>query len=372
MDQTHKSSPRDVFMHLLVTVALYVSAVSFLTLLFQFINVWFPDDQLFRSGSNSSVRWAIAWLVIVYPILVWLSRFLHKDMLRNPWKAELRIRKWLMYLTLSVASGLIAGDLVALIFNFLEGGLTAQFLFKVLAVLIVGVGVFWYYLYRVRSGAKVFTQSGKSFVWATTIAVIAVLIGGFIVAGSPFQERALKIDRERVSDLSYIQGEIINFWQNKDRLPENINELRDDISGFIPPVDPETKEEYTYSVKGALIFELCATFTSSSDESSVNAERNIRYDLYPPGSIGGTWEHPEEFKLLKENKWSELEFEIHLMIEHPEFHVGDWFDAGAKRVVVHVETISDLEIITDVADKHDGEVLISFSPEIPAENFSLY
>lgn len=38
-----KVSPKDVFLNILSILTLYISAGSFLTLLFQYINIFFPD-----------------------------------------------------------------------------------------------------------------------------------------------------------------------------------------------------------------------------------------------------------------------------------------------------------------------------------------
>ena len=52
-----KSTPKDVFMHLLAIVALYASVISFIALLWQYVNVWFPDSlNFYYPGILSSIR----------------------------------------------------------------------------------------------------------------------------------------------------------------------------------------------------------------------------------------------------------------------------------------------------------------------------
>ncbi len=41
--------------------------------------------------------------------------------------------------------------------------------------------------------------------------------------------------------------------------------------------------------------------------------------------------------------WSELSFEIDLMVSDPETVIDDWVRAGASRVIVHIESISDMD-----------------------------
>lgn len=152
----NKTSPKDVFLHLLMTSALYTSAGSFLVLIFQYINILLPDLLLEQGGRYAltsyyqSIRWALASLVVVFPVYVLTSWFLNKDYSRNPSKRNLRIRKWLLYFTLFAAALIVIGDLVTLVYNFLQGELTLRFILKVLAVGFVSGSVFGYYFVDIR------------------------------------------------------------------------------------------------------------------------------------------------------------------------------------------------------------------------------
>lgn len=149
-----KTSPKDVFLHILSIVALYVSAGAFLALLFQYVNIFFPDPLAYyydATSSYSAVRWAIATLIVVSPAYIWSVWFLNKIYLSNPQKRNLQIRKWLIYFTLFVAALILMGDVVALIYNFLNGDLTVRFLLKVLSVLFVSSSVFNFYFWDIRN-----------------------------------------------------------------------------------------------------------------------------------------------------------------------------------------------------------------------------
>ena len=149
-EKDNKVSPKDVFTHLLAIVALYASAVSFLVLVFQTVNIWFPDilteaGYYARLGANNAIRWSIASLVIVFPVYVMTMRYLGKSYEENPSKRNLRVRKWLMYFTVFIAALVIMGDLVTLINNLLNGELTVRFGLKVGTVLFVAGSIFYYY-----------------------------------------------------------------------------------------------------------------------------------------------------------------------------------------------------------------------------------
>jgi hypothetical protein len=292
MNSTIKTTPRDVFMHLLAMVALYVSAGSFIRLLFEYINAYFPDPLHYYSEPGSGMRWAIATLIIVFPVYVWVSRFLNRDIAAHPEKADILIRKWLVYLTLFVAALLIIGDLVALIFNFLDGELTARFLFKVLSILAVAVTVFWYYRYDLKRGPKEFSSRVKLFVYAVSGVVAIAIIAGFFVAGTPFKQRLVRFDSQKVQHLSDIQLRIVNYWQDKDRLPASLDDLRDSITGFVPPNDPQSGEPYGYRATGPLSFDLCAVFNLTSREAMIGRSSAERLAVpEPAGIIGETWDH---------------------------------------------------------------------------------
>lgn len=133
----------------------------------------------------------------------------------------------------------------------------------------------------------------KYFVYIVIVVVAAAVVAGFFVVGSPREGRLQRFDERRVQDLQQLQGEIIHYWQSKGRLPASPADLRDDIAGFVPPVDPKTGASYGYTVRGELGFSLCATFA----RPSINIQEKNRQTLpkapYPAvyGEPGQNWEH---------------------------------------------------------------------------------
>src|SRR6185503_19530473 len=95
-----KSTPKDVFYHLLSIVTLYMSAVSFITLLFQLIGQWFPDPLSYAYGVDESIRWSASILIVSFPVYILMMWLIGKDLAADPSRRELRVRKWLGYLTL--------------------------------------------------------------------------------------------------------------------------------------------------------------------------------------------------------------------------------------------------------------------------------
>lgn len=257
-----KTTPKDFFVFIGSMVALYASAVSLLNLLFEIINASFPDALNFNYDNFSSgMRWSIATLVIVFPLYIFLSWFTSKDIIINPQKRNLWVRKWFTYLTLFVAGVAIITDLVMLINTFLGGEITTRFALKVLSVFIVAGISFAYYLYDLKKRADQKTGKIKLLAWAVSFGVLASIVGGFFIMGSPMTLRMKRFDERRVSDLQNIQYQIVNFYQRKGELPENIEDIKDSLAGFGNiPNDPETNLPYEYKKTGKLGFELCAIF----------------------------------------------------------------------------------------------------------------
>ena len=271
MDTLKKTGPKDVFGHLLVIIGLYVSVVSFGALLFSLINIYIPDVLQYEHGrfAAQSLKWPLAILVIVFPLYVWLTIYLQRDLERNPEKKELKTRRWLLYFTLFTTAVVIIGDLVTLTFRFLNGDLTLQFILKVCAILAIAGSVFTYYVWNIVRGVPASSHAGmKWFVRGILLLGALLIVFGFFVAGSPVAERMKRFDEQRIQSLQTIQYEIVNFWQTKEQLPPTLDDLRDDISGFILPRDPETGEPYGYTITGSNEFTLCAVFKTVNKENT--------------------------------------------------------------------------------------------------------
>lgn len=288
--QRPRTTPKDFFLNLGVIAALYVSVVSVINLLFEVINRSFPDPlQMYVDPYSSAIRWTIASLFIIFPLYILFSWILNRDMVRNPEKRDLSVRKWLIFLTLFVAGVVIAVDLIVLINTFLGGEITTRFILKVVTVLAVVGAIFGYYLSDIHG--KLTSGMGRTyFAWGSGIFVIASIVIGFIVMGSPTTQRLLRLDETRINHLSQIQSQIVNYWQQKEKLPGTLDDLKDPISGFVPPVDPVTGASYEYASTGKLSFDLCATFDLASLEGGASVPKEVYYNGY--GNVmNENWQH---------------------------------------------------------------------------------
>jgi len=141
---------REAFVYLVLFSTLYWSAYHLGSLLFDIINVTFPDPASDASRQmpyvRNSMRWSISSLVVAFPVFLYMSWLVGRDIAADPNKRHSRVRRWLTYMTLFFASGIIIGDVITLLYNLLGGEITIRFLLKALVVAFIAGTVFWYYL----------------------------------------------------------------------------------------------------------------------------------------------------------------------------------------------------------------------------------
>ncbi len=294
-----KVTPKDFFLWVGAMASLYMSVVSLIILFFEYINYLFPDPlertYYYSDPYSGSIRFAMASLIVVVPLYLFLTRVLNQDVRRSPEKKDLWIRRWGIFLTLFVAGITLVIDLITLINTFLEGELTTRFALKVIAVFVVVGAGFLYYLLDLRGVWEKKETLSKSIGLSVAFIVVASVVSGFLIIGSPTTQRLYRADDQRVADLQSIQWQIVNFWQQKETLPQQLGELEDSISGFVVPIDPEIKNGYVYRVTAPAAFELCATFNKESRGKTAGSAVSMPY----PVMEGENWIHGQGEQCFK-------------------------------------------------------------------------
>jgi hypothetical protein len=149
-------SARDAFLYLLLFGTLYVCAYQLGSLLFSLINLGLPNpvNQYETAAAERSIRWATATLIVAFPVFLWVSLKLQREIAADPNRRHSAVRRWLTYITLLVAAGVIVGDSVTLVYNLLSGDLTLRFVLKVLVVAGITGTIFGYYLQSARGDSE--------------------------------------------------------------------------------------------------------------------------------------------------------------------------------------------------------------------------
>ncbi len=308
-------TPKFFFASMGVIITLITSVSSLLVLLFETLDHKFPDalNSVYQYGYNSydfnNIRGALATMIIVFPVFLILSFFWRKICKGELGRIDTIMRKWMIYLILFLASIVVIVDLVTLVRYFVSGEITIRFIYKVLGTAVVALLVGFHYYFEL----KIFSLDNwkKRFGLITgTISILLVLgmiILSFMVMGSPRKQRDLRFDQRRTEDLQNIQYQVINYWQQKEKLPTTLTDLANPISSYSIPVDPEFEKgnKYEYTPKDKLSFELCATFGEEMQkgwQEYNNGRVYPAYDLgyseksvsvaYPSyGGVNESWDH---------------------------------------------------------------------------------
>ncbi|MBI4268404.1 hypothetical protein HY627_01045 [Candidatus Uhrbacteria bacterium] len=139
----------------------------------------------------------------------------------------------------------------------------------------------------------------KYFIIAVVGIVTIGIIAAFFAIGSPSVQRDRRFDMMRVQHLQMMQSEILRYWQSKGALPIGTAQLKDDISGFQVPADPETGAPYEYSTMGQNAFQLCANFSRQNEDGARRPFPMMTKPMMPPGAYpkgpfgdyGDVWHH---------------------------------------------------------------------------------
>jgi hypothetical protein len=116
-------------------------------------------------------------------------------------------------------------------------------------------------------------MNGRLFLAMSIGAVVAALVGGFLIVGGPLQARQDKADHERYSELQYLASALTCKDYGGRRGPSLPLELTvESISAHCSGAwinadllaDDETGEPYEYRRDSAQAFSLCATFHDAS------------------------------------------------------------------------------------------------------------
>lgn len=266
-DEVAKSSPWDVFIHLLAVIALYVSVYAAITLLLEFVELGLPDSLDQGADPRDYVRYCVALLVIFFPTYCWAWRSIERDLATNPGKRRLWTRTYPLYLTLFLAGLLALGDFVCLLYFYMSGDLTSRFVLKVLSVLVVAAGVFFFYRDTLRREPGPLPRATRIFAYAAEVFAVVLTVGGLIAAGSPNGARLAGQDLRRLRDLESIQKSVVDYWKDKGELPDSLDQLKDDIAGYSPERDPDSFESYGYRKTATTSFELCSNFALKDSDA---------------------------------------------------------------------------------------------------------
>ena len=105
---------------------------------------------------------------------------------------------------------------------------------------------------------------GQTIVAAAAAVVMASIVTGVILVGSPSEGRLQRFDSTRIDDLKGIMVAMDSFWGRNERLAVSLEELMADPRVEVATQDPGSEEPYDYTPMDEESYELCATFDLES------------------------------------------------------------------------------------------------------------
>jgi hypothetical protein len=140
-------SARDAFLYLLNFITLGFWAVALWQIWDDLVRRWFPDALSSEAPPlRDDVAWQVAVIVVAFPIFTIVHSMIQREHARRPELYYSPIRRWLTYLALVIAAVTILVDAAMTIQSWIVGYLTTHFLLDTLALMVLGGGIFAYYL----------------------------------------------------------------------------------------------------------------------------------------------------------------------------------------------------------------------------------
>lgn len=138
---------RDAFLYLLNFITLGFWTVAVWQIWDDLVRRWFPDPLSYVGSSlRDDIAWQVAMIVVAFPIFAFVHTIIQRELARRPELYYSPVRRWLTYLALVIAAITILCDAAVTIQSWIVGHLTTHFLLDTLGLMLLGGGIFAYYL----------------------------------------------------------------------------------------------------------------------------------------------------------------------------------------------------------------------------------
>ena len=120
----------------------------------------------------------------------------------------------------------------------------------------------------------------RAFPYVVGTAVIAAIVAGLVLIGSPSAQRMRRLDQIRLQDLMMLRSAVNMYFYKEGVLPPSVEALATvPNASFRSTMDPVTSEQYSYRAIGEARYEFCATF----DAEDTNGDRGDRFWAHGSG-----------------------------------------------------------------------------------------
>jgi hypothetical protein len=147
---------RDAFYYLLNFMTLGFWTVALGQIFYILIARVFPDatqTQYYAQSLRDQISWQVAVVVIAFPVFAFVHSLIGRELSKRPDLYDSGVRRWLTYLALVIAALVVLTDGIWFISALLRGEITIRFILDSLVLLVLGGGVFLYYLKTIDAPA---------------------------------------------------------------------------------------------------------------------------------------------------------------------------------------------------------------------------
>lgn len=145
---------RDAFLYLINFITLGFWSVALGHIFYIFIAQRFPDAAApWDNGGTLShqIAWQLATVIITFPIFAFVHSRIVRELRKRRELYASGVRKWLTYIALVGALLIVVGDGIWFLQALLLGELTVRFILDSLVLLVLGGGIFWYYMATINA-----------------------------------------------------------------------------------------------------------------------------------------------------------------------------------------------------------------------------
>ncbi len=138
---------RDAFYYLLNFITLAFWTIALGQIFYMLIGRRFPDALDVSSPSlRDELAGQLAAVIVTFPVFLIVHSLIQRQLQKRPDLYYSPVRRWLTYVALVLAAIVLVADAVWFVTSFLQGQLTVRFVLDSLVLLVLGGGVFLYYL----------------------------------------------------------------------------------------------------------------------------------------------------------------------------------------------------------------------------------
>jgi hypothetical protein len=139
---------RDAFYYLLNFITLGFWTVALGQIFYRLIAYWLPDPAAspYYGSVRDDIAWQAAAVIVAFPVFLYVHTLIQWELRARTDLYDSGIRRWLTYLALVIAAIVVLCDAAWVIEALIRGELTLRFILESLVLLVLGGGVFLYYL----------------------------------------------------------------------------------------------------------------------------------------------------------------------------------------------------------------------------------